>query len=66
MKIAHPGPEDPMSIGTILLIVLFVAAHLLMHRGHGGHGGHAGHERRRRAEAEVGTETGQDHRHSNG
>ena len=56
-----------MSIGTILLIVLFVAAHLLIHRGHGSHGKHAGHEgRRRRAEAEVGTETGQDHRHSNG
>ena len=26
------------TIGWILLIVLFLSAHMLMHRGHGGHG----------------------------
>ena len=35
--------EDNMSVGTILLLVLFIAAHFLMHRGHGGHGGHSRH-----------------------
>ena len=28
------------TIGWILLIALFVGAHLLMHRGHGAHGAH--------------------------
>ncbi len=30
-----------MSVGTILLILLFIAAHLVMHRGNGGHAQHA-------------------------
>lgn len=30
-----------MSVGTILLILLFIAAHLVMHRGHASHARHA-------------------------
>lgn len=49
-----------MSIGTILLLALFVAAHLLMHRRHGHHRGHGGpHPARARSEPEA----PRDHQH---